>query len=71
MQPYVKQYIGLGLGFLKKLKTELLHDLTVPCLVIYIKKTKTNLKRYIYYYIHSSIIYNNHDIEATSVPNDR
>jgi len=55
---------------LKKLKTELLYNTAIPLQGIYPEKKKkkhrnTNLKRYIN--IHSSIIYNSQDMEATQV----
>ena len=52
--------------FLKKLKIELLYDPTIPLLGICLKKNKnTNLKRYMRRSVHSSIIYNCQDMEAT------
>ena len=58
---YGKQYEG----FLK-LKTELLYDPAVPLLNIYPKKTKT-LEKIHAPSIHSTIIYNCQDMEATCV----
>ena len=52
--------------FLKTLKIELSYDPAIPLLGIYLKKNKsTNLKRYMHPNIHSSIIYNCQDMEAT------
>ena len=54
--------------FLKKLKIELPYDPAIPLLSIYLKKTKTlNLKRYMHPNVHTSIIYNCQDMEATCV----
>ena len=49
--------------FLKKPKTELPHDPTIPHLGIYVKKKPTNLKRYMHLNIHSSIVYSSQDLE--------
>ena len=49
--------------FLKKLKIELPYDPTVPLLGIYPEKTDS--KRYMYSYVHSSAIHNSQDIETT------
>ena len=52
--------------FLKKLKIELPYDPAIPLLSKYLKKPKnTNLKRYMYSNVHSSIIYNCQDMKAT------
>ena len=53
--------------FLKKLKLELPYSLAISLLGIYLKKTikKTNSKKYMHPYVHCSITYNNHDMEAT------
>ena len=48
--------------FLKKLKTELLYDPTIPLLCIYPEKNY-NLKRYMHSYVHSRTIYNSQDME--------
>ena len=54
--------------FLKKLKIELPNDPAIPLLSMYPKKQKsTNSKRCIHPKVHSSIIYNCRDMEATSV----
>ena len=48
------------------LKLELPYDPTIPLLGIYQKNNKnTNSKRYMHPNVHSSIIYNSQDIEAT------
>ena len=57
-------------GFLKKLKIELTYGPAIPLLGIYPKKQtnkqeNTNSKRYIHPNVHSSIIYNCQDMEAT------
>ena len=52
--------------FLKKLKIELPYDQTIPLPGIYPNKNKkTNLKRYMHANVHSNIIYNRQDTEAT------
>ena len=59
--------------FLKKLKIELPYDPAIPLLGIYLKtkqnkqtnKNPTNSKKYMHLNIHSSIIYNCQDMEAT------
>ena len=51
--------------FLKKLKIELPCDPAIPLFGIYLKKTKTHSRRYMYPNVHSSIIYNSQDMEAT------
>ena len=56
-------------SFLKKLKIEL-YNPAVPPLGTYLKKTRnknTNLKGYIHFLVHSSLIYNSQDMKATSV----
>ena len=55
----------------KKLKIELPYDLATLLLGIYVEKMKTNLKRYRHHSVHSSIIYNSPDVEATEVPVNR
>ena len=58
--------------FLKKLKIELACDPAIPLLGIYPPKTKNmNSKEYLYPYVHSSIVYNCQDREATCVPINR
>ena len=63
--------------FLKNLKIELPYDLAIPLLGIYPKKKKenqtktTNLKRDMHPNVHSSIIYNSQEMEATQVSNSR
>ena len=52
--------------FLKKLNIELPYDPAIPLLAIYPEKIKnTNLKRCMHPSVHSSIIYNCQDMEAT------
>ena len=52
----------------QKLKTELPYFPAIALLVIYLEKIKnTNLKRYMHPNVHSSIVYNSQDIEATHV----
>ena len=52
--------------FLKKLNIELQYGPAIPLLGIYSKKNKsTHLKRYMHPNVHSSIIYNCQDMEAT------
>ena len=51
--------------FLKKLKTELPYDPSIPLLGIYPEKAKTNSKRYMHPRVHCSTIHNSQDIEAT------
>ena len=50
---------------LKKLKLELAYDSKIPLLVINLEKKKHNSKRYMHANVHSSMIYNSLDIEAT------
>ena len=52
-------------GFLKKLKIELPYDAAIPLLGIYAEKMETLSKRYMHPSVHSSIIYNSQDMEAT------
>ena len=49
--------------FLKKLEIELPYDPAIPLLGIYLEKTKT--LRDVHFSVHSSIIYNSQDMEAT------
>ena len=52
--------------FLKKLKVELPYDPAIPLLGIYPKiYIYINSKRYMHTNVHSSIIYNSQDMEAT------
>ena len=52
--------------FLKNLKIELPYEPAIPLLGIYLKNNKnTNSKRYMHPNVHSSIIYNSQDVEAT------
>ena len=51
--------------FLKKLKIELLYDLNSTPGYLSEENENTNLKRYMHPNIHSSIIYNSQDMEAT------
>ena len=50
---------------LKKLKLELPYDPAIPLLGIFPKQTNFNSKRYRHPNVHSSIIYNSQDMEAT------
>ena len=54
-------------GGLKNLKIELSYDPEIPLLGIYLKKKTKNTisKRYMHPNVHSSIIYNCQDMEAT------
>ena len=57
-------------SFLKKLKIELPYDSAVysqvyVCVCMCVKKDNINLKRHMYPNVHSSIIYNSEEIEAT------
>lgn len=45
------------MDILIKLDTELPHDLAIPLLGIYMKEMKQVSKRYLYTYVHSSVIY--------------
>ena len=56
---------------LKNLKIELAYDPAIPLLGIYEKNKNTNPKRYMHPNVHSSIIYDSQDVEATSVPINR
>ena len=51
-------------SFLKKLKTELPYDPTIPLLGIYPEKTIIQ-KKHMHANVHSSTIYNSQDMEAT------
>ena len=53
--------------FLKKIKIELLYDLAIPLLGMYLEKT-LNQKRYIHLSVHNSTIYNSQDMETTKCP---
>ena len=53
----------------QKLKTELPYDLAILLLGIY--PDKTIIQRTMHPYVHDSIIYNNQDMETTSMSNDR
>ena len=50
---------------LKKLKIELPQDPTIPLPGIHQEKMNSSLKRYVHPNVHSSIIYNSQDMEAT------
>ena len=52
-----------NMQFLNKLKTELPYDPEIPLLDIYLKNTHS--KRYMHPNVHSSVIYNCQDMEAT------
>ena len=49
---------------------ELLYDPKSPFLGIYLKR-KAPLKRYVHPYVHGSVMYNSHNMEATQVPISR
>ena len=52
--------------FLKNLKTELPYDPGILLLEIYLKNIKILIwKKYIHFYVHCCIIYNNQDMEIT------
>ena len=55
----------------QKLKMELPYDPLIPLLEIDLKKPETNLKVYMYPYIHCNIIYNTQDLEGAQVPISR
>ena len=50
---------------LKKLKVELTYDLAVPFLGIYLKKTKTLVRKDTCAPVYCSVIYNSQGIKAT------
>ena len=50
--------------FFKKLKIDLPYDAAIPVLGIYPDKT-LNSERYVDSSVHSSTVYNNHDVEVT------
>ena len=56
VQPLWKQYRGSS--------KELPYDPAIPLLGVYLKKMKTNLKRYMHPHVHCSIISNSQDIET-------
>ena len=64
--------MGTVWKFFKKLKIELLYD---PAILltgyILLKNKNTNLKRYMHPNVHSSMIYNSEDMEATLVSINR
>ena len=49
---------------LKKRKIEISYDPEIPHLGIYPEKTRNNLKRHVYYNVHSSTICSSQDVEA-------
>ena len=51
--------------FLKKLKIELLYDASVPLFSIYLKKTKTLIRKDNAHNVDCSIIYNSQDMDAS------
>ena len=51
--------------FLIKLEIELLYDPAIPLLDIYKKPQSTDSRRYMHPNVHSSVIYNCKDTEAT------
>ena len=55
--------------FLKKRKIEFPYDPAIPLLGIYLEKT--NLKRYMHPNVHSSLIHNRQDSEATKMSINR
>ena len=55
-----------SIEFTQKLKIRLSHDIAIPLLGIYVKKTKMpNLKRYMHSHVHWSVICNSQDMETT------
>ena len=64
---YGKQYGGSS----KNKKIELPYYVTIPLLVIYLKKFKTLIWKDIWTYVPYSIIYNNQNMKATYVSMDR
>ena len=55
-----------SIEFTQKLKIGQSHDIVIPFLGIYVKKTKTpNLKRYMHSHVHGSVICNSQDMETT------
>ena len=54
--------------YLKKLKIDLPFDPVIPLLGIYPKEPKTNLKEHKHPYVHCSVTYNHHDMEAAQCP---
>ena len=46
-------------------------NFAIPLLYLSKKNDSTNLKRYLYIYVHCSIMHNSQNIEATKVPIDR
>ena len=58
--------------FFKKLKTNLLRDPAVPLKWVYSKELETlTCKRHVRLCVHSSVIYNSQDMEATSTSINR
>ena len=50
----------------QNLKTELSYDLAIPLLDIHPEKNEnTNSERYMHFSVHSTVIYNSQDTEAT------
>ena len=56
--------------YIIKLKTEPPCDSEIPLLGIYLDKTFLE-KKYIHLYVHYSTIYNNQDMETTSMSTDK
>lgn len=55
----------------KNSKKELKDDAAIPLLGKYQKNTSRVLKRYLYIHVHSSVIHNGWNVEATQVSTDR
>ena len=56
----------------QKIKMELLYDPAIPLLGILPQRTESrDLKRYLHTHVHSSIIHNSQEVEATYVSIDR
>ena len=61
-----------SIEFTQKLKIGLSHDMAIPLLGIYVKKTKMpNLKRYMHSRVHQSVICNSQDMETRKMPINR
>ena len=58
---YGKQYVGSS----ENKQTKQIYDPIIPLLVYRQRKGNTNLKTYMHSGVHSSIIYNSQDTEAT------
>ena len=58
-------------SFLENPKIKLPKDVAIPFVITLKKNENTSLKRYMQPKVHSSIIYNNQDMEATQVSTNR